>query len=133
MEQLAHEPPADHDLAFDWSWDGDETDEESKIRAEAPQDHGAARPADQATTVRVPVLVGHSQAVWIETEEPLTPAQAAALLEAAPSVRLVDLPTSARRAESKTSSSAASAPTRQSTAAASSSSSPATTSSRAPR
>ena len=46
----------------------------------------------QATCVRVPVMVGHAEAVWIETEEPLSAAQAEDLLAAAPSVRLVDVP-----------------------------------------
>jgi aspartate-semialdehyde dehydrogenase len=43
--------------------------------------------------VRVPVLVGHAQSVWVETEEPLSPEQAEAVLAAAPSVRLVETPT----------------------------------------
>src|SRR5881409_1415758 len=33
MEQLRGEPVDAHDLAMDWTWDGDETDEEAKIRA----------------------------------------------------------------------------------------------------
>jgi aspartate-semialdehyde dehydrogenase len=40
----------------------------------------------------MPVLVGHAQSVWVETEEPLAPEQAEALLVAAPSVRLVETP-----------------------------------------
>ena len=54
-----------------------------------------------ATTVRVPVLVGHSQSVWIETEEPLTPEQATAILETAPGVRLVAEPTSRAAAQTQ--------------------------------
>ncbi len=42
------------------------------------------------TCVRVPVAVGHSEAVAIETERPLTPERARALLEAAPGVTVVD-------------------------------------------
>jgi aspartate-semialdehyde dehydrogenase len=94
MEQLRAEPPADHDLAFDWDWEGDETDEEAKIRAESRKILELPELPISATTVRVPVLVGHSQAVWIETEEALSPEQASSLLEAAPGVRLVDVPTS---------------------------------------
>src|SRR5439155_12132195 len=45
------------------------------------------------TTVRVPVLVGHAEAVWVETEERLSPEQARALLGDAPGVRLEDFPT----------------------------------------
>jgi aspartate-semialdehyde dehydrogenase len=42
------------------------------------------------TTVRVPVVVGHSEAVAIETERPLSPTRARALLAEAPGVRLMD-------------------------------------------
>ena len=94
MEQLRGESPEQHDLAFDWEWEGDETDEEAKIRAETCKILELPELPISATTVRVPVLVGHSQAVWIETEEALSPEQAESLLEAAPGVRLVELPTS---------------------------------------
>jgi aspartate-semialdehyde dehydrogenase len=46
----------------------------------------------QATCVRVPVLVGHLEAVWIETEDALDPDQAQSLLASAPGVRVVDFP-----------------------------------------
>ena len=101
MEQLRAEPPADHDLAFDWDWEGDETDEEAKIRAESRKILELPDLPISATTVRVPVLVGHSQSVWVETEEALTPAQATELLDAAPGVRIVDVPTSGRAAETE--------------------------------
>jgi aspartate-semialdehyde dehydrogenase len=93
MERLRAESPAEHDLAFDWTWEGDETEEESKIRAESRKILDLPDLALSATTVRVPVLVGHAQSVWIETEEPLSPAQAESLLSAAPGVRLVETPT----------------------------------------
>jgi aspartate-semialdehyde dehydrogenase len=93
MEQLLAEPQAEHDLAMDWSWDGDETDEESKIRAEARKILELPELPISATTVRVPVLVGHAEAVWLETEEALSPAQAESLLREAPSVQVVDVPT----------------------------------------
>ena len=94
MERLRHEPPAEHDVEFDWDWDGDETDEEAKIRAETRKILELPELPISATTVRVPVLVGHSQAVWLETEEPLSPAEAESVLASAPSVRLVPTPTS---------------------------------------
>jgi aspartate-semialdehyde dehydrogenase len=94
-------PPDDHDLAFDWDWEGDETDEEAKIRAESRKILELPGLPISATTVRVPVLVGHSQSVWIETEEPLSPDQAESLLADAPGVRLVDLPTSRAAAETE--------------------------------
>jgi aspartate-semialdehyde dehydrogenase len=92
MEQLRNESPEQHDLAFDWDWEGDETDEEAKIRAESRKILELPDLPLSATTVRVPVLVGHAQSVWVETEEPLTPEQGEALLVAAPSVRLVETP-----------------------------------------
>jgi aspartate-semialdehyde dehydrogenase len=49
-----------------------------------------------ATCVRVPIFVSHSEAVWIETERPLAPAQARELLRKAPGVRLVDEPAKGR-------------------------------------
>jgi aspartate-semialdehyde dehydrogenase len=51
-----------------------------------------------ATCVRVPVMVGHAESVWIETEEPLTAAQASAILGAAPSVLLEDFPSPGKAA-----------------------------------
>ena len=101
MEQLRGESAEQHDLAFDWDWEGDETDEEAKIRGETRKILELPELPISATTVRVPVLVGHSQAVWIETEEALSPEQAESLLEAAPGIRLVDLPTSRAAAETE--------------------------------
>ena len=49
-----------------------------------------------ATTVRVPVFYGHSEAVNIETEKKLSAAEAKALLAKAPGVKLVDEPTLAQ-------------------------------------
>src|SRR5581483_7636100 len=93
MEELRAEPVDDHDLRMDWTWEGDETDEESKIRAETRKILELPDLPLSATTVRVPVLVGHAEAVWLELEEPLSPEQATDVLAAAPSVSLVDVPT----------------------------------------
>jgi aspartate-semialdehyde dehydrogenase len=93
MERLRSERPEEHDLEFDWAWEGDETDEEVKIRGEARKILELPALPLSATTVRVPVLVGHAQSVWVETEEPLSPEQAEAVLAAAASVRLVETPT----------------------------------------
>lgn len=43
-----------------------------------------------ATTVRVPVQYGHSEAITIETERKLTPDEARELLRAAPGIEVVD-------------------------------------------
>jgi aspartate-semialdehyde dehydrogenase len=98
-EQLRRETVEQHDVGFDWDWEGDETDEESKIRAETQKILELPRLPISATTVRVPVLVGHAEAVWIELDDDLTPEQAERLLGEAPSVRLVDAPTPAAAAQ----------------------------------
>jgi aspartate-semialdehyde dehydrogenase len=92
MERLRKESVEEHDLEFDWAWEGDETEEESKIRAEGRKVLELPELPLSATTVRVPVLVGHAQSVWVETEQPLSPKQAESLLAAAPGVRLVETP-----------------------------------------
>ena len=46
-----------------------------------------------ASCVRVPVLVGHAEAVWLETKEPLSAAQATEILAGAPGLRLEQFPT----------------------------------------
>ncbi len=93
MEALRAEDPAEHNLVMDWTWEGDETDEESKLRAETRKIMELPDLPVSATTVRVPVLIGHAEAVWLELEEPLSPEHASQLLRAAPSVRVVDVPT----------------------------------------
>jgi aspartate-semialdehyde dehydrogenase len=97
-EQLKQESVEEHDVGFDWTWEGAETDEEAKIRAETRKVLELPDLPISATTVRVPVLVGHAEAVWIELQDELTPEQAERLLENAPSVRLVDTPTPAASA-----------------------------------
>ncbi len=49
-----------------------------------------------ATTVRVPVIYGHSEAVNIETEKKITAAEVKELLASAPGVQLVDDPANNR-------------------------------------
>ena len=92
MERLRNEPQAEHDLRMDWDFDGEEFDEESKLRAETQKIMELPDLPIQATCVRIPVMVGHAEAVWIETEDELTPEQAKAILAAAPSVQLDDFP-----------------------------------------
>ena len=43
-----------------------------------------------ATCARVPVFVSHSEAIWVETERPLSPADARRILAKAPGVKLMD-------------------------------------------
>ena len=92
LQQLLDEPPADHDLTADWDFDGEEFDEEVKLREETRKILELPELPVSATCVRVPVPVGHAESVWLETEEPLEAAQARELLAAAPSVRVADFP-----------------------------------------
>ena len=57
---------------MDWDFDGEEFDEESKLRAETRKIMELPDLPIQATCVRVPVMVGHAEAVWIETEDDLS-------------------------------------------------------------
>jgi len=45
-----------------------------------------------ATCVRVPVLRAHSEAIWIETERPLSPEEARRILQQAEGIQVVDEP-----------------------------------------
>jgi aspartate-semialdehyde dehydrogenase len=93
MERLRALAPAHGDLAMDWDVDGDELDEEVKLREETRKILELPELPVSATCVRVPVLVGHAESVWIETDEPLSPEQARGVLAAAPGLRLEDVPT----------------------------------------
>jgi aspartate-semialdehyde dehydrogenase len=92
MERLRSQDPTDGNLEVDWDFDGEEYDEEAKIRAESRKVLELPDLPVSATCVRVPVMVGHAESVWIETEQPLAAAQARELLDRAPSVRLVEFP-----------------------------------------
>jgi len=98
MQRLRDQSPDEHDLLMEWEFDGEEFDEESKLRAETQKIMELPDLPIQATCIRVPVLVGHAEAVWIETEDELTPEQAKAILAAAPSVQLDDFPTPGKAA-----------------------------------
>jgi aspartate-semialdehyde dehydrogenase len=71
----------------------DYTTEERKLMAEtrkilaAPEQLGIS-----ATCARVPVFVGHSQSVNVQTRDPLAPEECRELLSAAPGVTVVDAP-----------------------------------------
>jgi aspartate-semialdehyde dehydrogenase len=93
VERLRAVEPMQADLSMDWNLVGDEFDEELKLREETRKILGLPDLPIQATCVRTPVLVGHGQAIWVETEEPLSPEQAGSILEAAPHVALENFPT----------------------------------------
>jgi aspartate-semialdehyde dehydrogenase len=93
MDELRAQEPAAGNVVMDWEFDGDDSDEESKLRAETRKILELPELPLSATCVRVPVLIGHSQAVWIETERPLSPETARVALAGAPSVRVTERPT----------------------------------------
>ena len=66
------------------------TKEEMKMVNETRKILGAPDLPVSATCVRVPVFLAHSEAIWIETERPLSVEKAHALLRRAPGVRVVD-------------------------------------------
>jgi aspartate-semialdehyde dehydrogenase len=68
------------------------TKEEWKMVRETVKILGDPSVRVTATTVRVPVVVGHSESVNVETERKLTAADARALLAGAPGVCVVDDP-----------------------------------------
>ncbi len=106
---LLHEreisPPASyaHQIAFNalphagsFADGEDHTDEERKLINETRKILGDPSIRVSATCVRVPVVTGHSEAVNVQTREPLSPEQARRLLAAAPGVSVIDDPASAQ-------------------------------------
>jgi aspartate-semialdehyde dehydrogenase len=70
----------------------DYTTEERKVMAETRKILGRDDIGISATCVRVPVLVGHSESINIQTRDPLSPEECRELLAGAPSVVVVDDP-----------------------------------------
>jgi aspartate-semialdehyde dehydrogenase len=73
----------------------DHTDEERKLINETRKILGDANIAISATCVRVPVVNGHSEAVNVQTQAPLSPERARELLAEAPGVSVLDDPAAA--------------------------------------
>ena len=93
MEELRATPSGEGNLAMDWDFDGEEFDEESKLRDETRKILELPDLLISATCVRVPVLIGHAEAVWVETEETLSAEDARRVLGDADGIRLQDFPT----------------------------------------
>lgn len=72
------------------------TDEERKLINETRKIFSLPDLAISPTCTRVPVYVGHSESVNVQTERPLSADEARALLEAQPGVRVVDDPAASR-------------------------------------
>jgi aspartate-semialdehyde dehydrogenase len=73
----------------------DHTDEERKLMGETRKILGDPAIRVSATCVRVPVLNGHSEAVNVQTHEPLSPERARELLATSPGVTVLDDPAAA--------------------------------------
>jgi aspartate-semialdehyde dehydrogenase len=93
MEELRATPSGEANLAMDWDFDGEEFDEESKLRDETRKILELPELPISATCVRVPVLVGHAEAVWVETEGPISSEDARGILGEAAGIILRDFPT----------------------------------------
>jgi aspartate-semialdehyde dehydrogenase len=98
MQRLAATQPDELDLLMEWDFDGEEFDEETKLREETRKIMELPELPISASCVRVPVMVGHAEAVWVETESPLSAEDARAVLGVAPSVRLEDFPSPGKAA-----------------------------------
>ena len=87
------EPSDGHDLRMDWDFDGEEFDEESKLREETRKIMELPDLPVSATCVRVPVMVGHSIAVRATFEREPDLGAAHEALEAFPNLVVADAPT----------------------------------------
>jgi aspartate-semialdehyde dehydrogenase len=88
-----------HQIAFNamphagsFAADEDHTDEERKLMNETRKILDEPSIRISATCVRVPVVTGHSEAVNVQTRDPLSPERARELLREAPGVRVLDDP-----------------------------------------
>ena len=70
-----------------------ESDEDQKLRYESRKILGIPDLLVSGTCVRVPVFTGHSLSINAEFARPLSPERARQLLDGAPGVKLVDVPT----------------------------------------
>ena len=92
MEELRATPPAEAYVDMDWDFDGEDFDEEAKLRAETRKIVELPELPISVTCVRVPVLIGHTEAIWVETVQALSPHDARAILRDAPGIQLEDVP-----------------------------------------
>jgi aspartate-semialdehyde dehydrogenase len=95
VEALRAEAPDEHRLRMDWEYDGMEFDEEVKLREETRKILELPELPVSASCVRVPVVVGHAQSVWVETEELLSADDATRVLSAAPGIHVTEVPSHA--------------------------------------
>ena len=87
--QIAFNLIPEIDVFFDTGY----TKEEWKMLVETRKIMHAPHVAVSATCVRVPVFIGHSEAVNVEFERPMSPDEARDILAKAPGVKVLDDPT----------------------------------------
>ena len=92
MDELRATPAGEAHIDMDWDFDGEDFDEELKLRLETRKILELPELPISVTCVRVPVLIGHTEAVWVETETALSPEEAHEVLADAPGLRLEDVP-----------------------------------------
>jgi len=104
LHERAIDPPDSyaHQIAFNalphagsFATGEDHTDEERKLINETRKILGDESIRVSATCVRVPVVTGHSEAVNVQTRDPLSAERARELLRAAPGVTVLDDPAAA--------------------------------------
>jgi aspartate-semialdehyde dehydrogenase len=102
-QQIAAPSAYAHQIAFNtlpqagrFAAGDDHTDEERKLMNETRKILADDAIRISATCVRVPVITGHSEAVNVQTRDPLSPERARELLENAPGVAVIDEPNAAR-------------------------------------
>jgi aspartate-semialdehyde dehydrogenase len=79
-----------------WAMQGEDTEEEVKVIAETRRVLDTPELRMSVTTVRVPVTVGHSAAVWVELDAAADPDGVRSLLRGSPGVVVVDDPATQR-------------------------------------
>ena len=92
VERFAHQLAYNVIPHIDVFGDNDYTREEMKMFNETRKIMHSDTISVSATCVRVPVIRAHSEAIWVECEQPVSVAQAREAFESAPGVVLMDRP-----------------------------------------
>jgi aspartate-semialdehyde dehydrogenase len=93
LEAKVFPAPIAFNVLCDWKAGADDySEEEWKLVNETRKILGDASIGVSPTTVRVPVVNGHSESVWVRFARPMSAREAKSLLANAPGVKLVDAP-----------------------------------------
>lgn len=96
VEKFAHQLAYNVIPHIDIFTDNGYTKEEMKMNLETKKIMHAPDLDVSATCVRVPVMRAHSEAIWVQTERPLSVAQVRSALSSAPGVVVMDDPATLR-------------------------------------